>query len=104
MVAVGAGLELELEELLHHVELPEVPVDGPGRLEALGERGIELVRVLKVLERLHAREELALEHAPQLQVELRLRRVRSRRRDPLFELLDEALPVPDVLQIRKTLL
>ena len=49
------ALELELAELLDHVQLPEVPVDRAGVLERLDERGIQLVGVLEVLERLHAR-------------------------------------------------
>ena len=71
----GAGLQLELEQLLDHVQLAEVPVDVAGSLEALGQRRVELVRVLKVLQRLHAGEELRLEDAPELQVKLRLRGV-----------------------------
>ncbi len=59
--AVTAGLELQLEELLDHVQLAEAPVDAPGGLEALDQRRVELVRVLKVLERLHPREKLCLE-------------------------------------------
>jgi hypothetical protein len=102
--SIGAGLELQLEELLDHVQLAQIPVDGASRLEALDQRGIELVGVLEVLERLHAREELPLEDVPELQVELRLRRVGGGRRDPLLELLDETLPVPDFFQIRETLL
>ncbi len=101
---VRAGLELQLEELLHHVELAEIPVHAPGGLEALDERGIEFVRVLEVLERLHAREKLALEGAPEAQVVLGLRRVARGRRDSFLELLDQALPVADVLQIRNSLL
>ena len=59
--AVAPGLQLQLEELLDHVELAETPVDAPRGLEALDQRRVELVRVLKVLERLHAGEKLRLE-------------------------------------------
>ncbi len=102
--AVSAGLELQLEELLDHVQLAQAPVDAPGGLEALDQRRVELVRVLKVLERLHPGEKLRLEDPAQLEVELGLVGVLRRRPDPLLQLLDERLPVSDVLQIRKTLL
>jgi hypothetical protein len=101
---VGAGLQLELEQLLDHVQLAELPVHAARGLEALGQRRVELVGVLEVLERFDAGEELGLEDAPELQVKLRLLRAGRTSPDPFLQLLDEALPVADVLQVRKTLL
>src|SRR6202034_1693967 len=68
----GIGLELQIEELLNHVQLAEVPVDVASGFQALDEGGVELVGVLEMLERLHAGEKVGLEDAPQVQVELRL--------------------------------
>ncbi len=99
------GLQLELAELLDHVELAEVPVDRASVLQGLDERRVQLVGVLEVLQRLHAGEELRLEHATQPKVVLRLRRVaRVAPRDPFLEFFDQALPVADGLEVRKTLL
>jgi len=95
--AVGPCLQLELEELLDHVQLAQVPVDAASRGQALDQPRIELVRVLEVLQRFDAGQELRLQHPPELQVELRLDGVRRLRRDPFLELLGEALPVADVL-------
>src|SRR5262249_51701353 len=67
--SVGLRLQLQLEELLDHVQLPEVPVDEARRLEALDERGVQLVGVLEMLQRLDARQELAFEDATEAQVE-----------------------------------
>ena len=52
------------------------------------ERRIQLVRVLKVLQRFHAREELLLEDLTEAQMEARLRFVGGLGLDSLFELLD----------------
>jgi hypothetical protein len=85
---VGGGLQLQLEELLDHVQLSETPVDVARRLEAFGQRRIELVGILKMLESFDARQELPLENSPELQVEAGFLGGRSRRGDALLELLD----------------
>ena len=97
-------LQLELDELLHHIQLAEIPVNPARRFQALDERRVELVGVLEVLERLHAGEELGLEHVPELQVVGGLCGVRLARLDALLELLDEPLPIADVLEMRKPFL
>ncbi len=96
-------LELELEELLHHVQLAEIPVDGARAREALRHRRIQLERVLEVLQGLHPEQEFVLEQEPEPQMAARLLLVRSRR-SALLELLDKPLPIPNVLEMRKTLL
>ena len=102
--AVLHALELELDELLDHVELAEVPVDPARRLEALPERGVQLVGVLEVLERLHARQELRLEDATEAKVIGGADLVGPARGDPFLELFDEPLPVVNGLEMRESLL
>ena len=80
--------QLQLEELLHHVQLAERPVHRASRFEALSQRWIQLVRVLKVLQRFHTREEFLLENLTEAQMEARLRFVGALGLDSLFELLD----------------
>src|SRR5690606_9387134 len=54
-------LELKLEELLHHVELSELPVDGSGLAQSGAVRGVELVSVLEVLQGTHALQKARVE-------------------------------------------
>ena len=96
--------QLQLEELLHHVQLAERPVDRARRFEALCERWIQLVRVLEVLQRFHASEELLLENLTEAQMEARLRFVRALGLDSLFELFDEPLPVANNFELLQSIL
>ena len=80
--------QLQLEELLHHVQLPERPVDRSRGLQALGKRGVQLVGILEMLESFDAREEFLLEDLTESQMEARLRFVGTLRLDSLFELFD----------------
>src|SRR5579872_2284269 len=97
-------LELELKELLDHVQLTEVPVDAPRRGEALRESWVQLVCVLEVLQSFDARQKLPFEHPAEPQMELRLDGIVRRGRNAPLELLDQALPVADMFQVRKMLL
>ena len=102
--AVLLGLQFELEQLLHHRELAEGPVDAPCSLETFQERRVQLERVLEVLERLRPLKELRLENLPEAQVIRRLRRTRGAACNALLELFDETLPIAEALQQRKTIL
>ena len=98
------ALELQLEELLHHVELAEIPVDRARRFEALDERGFSLYASWKCLSAF----------TPERNFRSRLARAAdgsspsaafcASPRDTLLELLDEPLPVVGRLEKRKTIL
>ncbi len=96
-------LELELEELLDHVHLPQAPVDAPRVPQRREQLGAELEGVLEVLERLDGEEELVLQDLPQLEVIARLDGGVPLGGDALLELLDEPLPVTNRLQMIQTL-
>jgi len=102
--SVAHGFELQLEELLHHVELSEIPINPARGRETLGERGVQLVRVLIMFERLDAREKLVLENATETKVKLRLRGIGPSAGNSFFQLLDQPLPITNGLEIRKSLL
>src|SRR5262249_50277893 len=97
------GLQLQLEELLNHVQLAEIPIDAARLRERFEERRVQLVGILEVLEGFDAREKLLLEHATELQVKRGLLRILTGPRNAAFELFDQRLPVSNVLEIRKTL-
>jgi len=96
--------QLQLEELLHHVQLAEAPIHGARCLEALCERRIELVRVLEVLQRFDTGKELLFEDLSEPQMEARLRFIGIGRLDAFFELLNEPLPVANVFELLQTFL
>ncbi len=67
--------------------------------------GLSLYASWKCLSAFTPARNFRLEDAPELEMELRLRRRSAADgRDSFLELLDQALPVPDVFQIRKMLL
>ncbi|MFT3771955.1 MAG: hypothetical protein QM820_41645 [Minicystis sp.] len=96
-------LQLQLEELLHHVDLAEAPVDVASLAQRVEQRRVELVRVLEVLQRAHRVEELVLEHAAELQVIRRLRRGVGIRGNAALQLLGEPLPIVNRLEMIQTL-
>src|SRR5262249_1180425 len=80
-----AALELQLEQLLNHVELAELPVDASSLGERFDERRIQLERILKVLQRFHALQKPPVEQSSQPKVILRLLGGVLRGRDALLE-------------------
>src|SRR5690606_3353110 len=97
-------LELKLEELLHHVELAELPVDGSGLAQGGGVRGVELVSVLEVLQGAHALQETRVEEPSEAQVVLGFLVGLLGRDDALLERLDDPIPVVQALKLLKSLL
>jgi hypothetical protein len=81
-----------------HRRFAEVPVDEASLLQRFDERRIELEGVLKMLERLHALEKLALEHAPELQMDRGFDRVLRRPTEASLEFFDKALPITIALK------
>ena len=97
------GLELHLQELLDHVDLAEPPVDRARLLQRFDQRGVELERVLEVLQRLHGVEELVLQYAAEAEVIRRLDGRIALGRDAFLQLLDQSLPVTNGLEMIQTL-
>ena len=64
------ALQLQLEQLLHHVELAELPVDAARFAQRFDQRRVQLEGILEVLERLHALQELPVQHPPESQVQI----------------------------------
>ncbi len=62
--AILCALQLQLEQLLNHVQLAELPVDAARFAERFDQRWVELERVLKVLEGANTLQELPVQQAP----------------------------------------
>jgi len=97
-------LELQLVQLLHHVELAELPVDRTRLGERLDERRVLLEGVLEVLQGLDALEEPIVEQAPELEVVARESGGLGRPRDRLLERFLQPVPVVVSLEMIEALL
>src|SRR5690606_5747126 len=96
---ITGGLELQLQQLLDHVELAELPVDAARFGQRVDQARVQLVGVLEVLERFDALKEARVEKTPQSKVKLRLSRRLLGTGQSLFERLGEAVPVVVAFQV-----
>ncbi len=101
---VRSALQLQLQQLLHHVELAQLPINRTRFTQRVEQRRIELVRVLKVLQRSHALQELDVQHAAEPQMNVRLQRRVLGRSQALLQCFDDAVPVVVALKLFQTLL
>jgi hypothetical protein len=99
-----AVLELQLEQLLDHVELAELPVDLASFGQRIDERRIELESVLEVLERLHPLEEALVKEAAEPEVIISLPGRILCAGDALLEGFLEPVPVVVQFQLLEALL
>ena len=97
-------LQLKLEQLLNHVQLAELPVDGSRFRQGVEQRRVQLVSILEMLERTHALQKLRVQNATQSEMQIRLRRGVLARRYALLQGFDDALPVMMAFQLIQTLL
>ena len=97
-------LQLQLQQLLDHVELAELPIDQTCLGQGFHQRGIQLVRVLEVLECLHTLQEASVEQSAQPEMEVGLNAGVFRADDALLQGFSQPLPVVVALKVVQTLL
>ncbi|MBK8941676.1 MAG: hypothetical protein IPM79_29750 [Polyangiaceae bacterium] len=95
--------QLDIEQLLHHRRLAELPVHGARPLESLEQRRAQLVGLLEMLQGPHAVEEPLFEDAAEAEEQRRLPRRVALGGDGLFELFDERVPIVNGFENRQPL-
>ncbi len=95
---------MKLQELLHHAELAEFPVDAPRVRQRFAQGWIQLEGVLEMLQRFDALKKLRMQDAPQAEVQVRLDGGVLSARDGLLDRFGEARPIVMTLEVVQSLL